>query len=77
MWWLDIIVVIVLLSGIYAFLTLVGFHTRWFARRTRRSVDSMYESYEDSTRQQRRYARRQGGAWRENPAPGDPGDRPR
>ena len=61
MWWLYVIVAAVLLFGIYAFLTLAGFETRVLSRRTTRTAESMYSSYADSLRKQRRRARQHGG----------------
>jgi len=60
-WWLYIIVAAVLLFGIYAFLVLAGFETRTLSRRTSRTAESMYSSYADSPRKQRRHAGQQGG----------------
>jgi hypothetical protein len=60
-WWLYVIVAAVLLFGIYAFLTLTGFETRVLSRRTTRTAESMYPSYADSLRKQRRYATEHGG----------------
>ena len=61
MWWLYVIVAAVLLFGVYAFLTLAGFETRVLSRRTTRTAESMYPSYADSPRRQRRYAGEHGG----------------
>lgn len=72
MWWLDIIIVLVLIFGVYGFLTLVGFRGRWFSRRTERTAESMYENYADSTRQQRRYAKQRGQTWRDQAGPDGP-----
>jgi len=60
-WWLYVIVAAVLLFGVYAFLTLAGFETRVLSRRTTRTAESMYPSYADSPRRQRRYAGEHGG----------------
>jgi hypothetical protein len=59
-WWLYLIVAALLLFGIYAFLTLIGFETQTLSRRTSRTAESMYPSYADSARKQRRYARQHG-----------------
>jgi hypothetical protein len=59
-WWEYIIIAAVLLFGIYAFLTLTGFETQILSRRTNRRAESMYSSYADPSRRQRRHARRQG-----------------
>jgi hypothetical protein len=61
MWWLYVIVAVVLLFGIYAFLTFAGFETRVLSRRTTRTAESMYPGYADSLRKQRRYAREHDG----------------
>ena len=61
MWWLYVIVAAVLLFGVYAFLTLAGFETRVLSRRTTRTAESMYPSYADSPRRQRRNAGEHGG----------------
>ena len=60
-WWMYIVVLAILLFGIYAFLELVGVRTRWMTRRSERTAESMYDSYSDSQRAQRRYAKRRGG----------------
>jgi hypothetical protein len=59
-WWEYVIIAAVLLFGIYGFLTLTGFETRTLSRRTTRTAESMYASYDDSLRKQRRYARQHG-----------------
>jgi hypothetical protein len=61
--WEYVIVAVILLFGIYAFLVLTGFETRTLSRRTTRTAESMYPSYADSLRKQRRYARQHGGEW--------------
>jgi hypothetical protein len=63
-WWLDIIVVVLLVFGIWGFLTLIGVQTRFFSRKSSRTAESMYDDYADSPRKQRRYAREHGGEWR-------------
>jgi hypothetical protein len=60
-WWEYVIIAAVLLLGIYGFLTLTGFETRVLSRRTTRTAADMYDSYADSSRKQRRYARQHGG----------------
>ena len=55
MWWEHIIIAAVLLFGIYAFLTLTSFETKFLSRRTSRTAESMYSSYAE-----RRHASRQG-----------------
>ena len=58
--WEYVIIAAVLLLGIYGFLTLTGFETRVLSRRTTRTAADMYDSYGDSLRKQRRYARQHG-----------------
>jgi hypothetical protein len=60
-WWEYVIIAAVLLFGIYAFLTFTGFETRTLSRRTNRTAESMYGSYADSLRKQRRWVREHGG----------------
>jgi hypothetical protein len=43
------------------FLTLTRFETRTLSRRTNRTAESMYASYADPSRKQRRSARQDGG----------------
>ena len=63
--WIDVVAAVVLLFGIYAFIELSGFRTRWMTRRTERTAESMYGNYADSKRAQGRYAKRHGGTWRD------------
>jgi hypothetical protein len=80
-WWLDIIVILLLVFGIWGFLTLIGVQTRFFTRKTTRTAESMYDEYADSPGKQRRYAREHGGGWRDDeeqppPSGDDAADRP-
>ena len=61
--WLDIGIVALFLVGIYAFIELVGWRTRWMSHRTSRTAENMYDQYADSPRRQRRYAQEHGGSW--------------
>ena len=58
MWWEYIIIAVILLFGIYAFLTLTGFETKVLSRRTNRTAESMYSNYADPSRRQRRHSTR-------------------
>jgi len=65
MWWLDDIVVpVVLLSGVYCFVSLVRSRTRAANRKTHRTAEDLYPRYADSLKKQRKYAREHGGAWK-------------
>jgi hypothetical protein len=65
--WLDIGIVALMLFGIYAFVTLTGWQTRWLSRRTGRTAESMYDQFSGPPRKQRRYASEHGGEWRDEP----------
>jgi hypothetical protein len=45
MWWMNIIVVALLAFGIYGFVSLVGFRTRWLNSKTTRRAEDMYGQY--------------------------------
>lgn len=64
-WWIYIVVVVLLATGIYAFVEAVGFRTRLLTRKSTRTAESMYDNYADSPGKQRRYARQRGGEWRD------------
>ena len=64
MWWLDDIVVpAVLILGFCSFAAIVRWRTRDMTRETTRTAESMYGSYADSVRKQRKYAEEHGGQW--------------
>jgi hypothetical protein len=54
-WWQYLIIAAVLIFGIYAFLRLTGFETRVLTRKTSRTAESMYNSYADRGRKQRKH----------------------
>lgn len=60
---MDIAVVALMITGLYAFAELVGWRTRMVTRRTMRNAEDMYDQYADSPGKQRRYARKHGGQW--------------
>jgi hypothetical protein len=59
----------VLLAGIYGFLVLMGYTTRFLSSGTDRTAESMYGDYADSPRKQRRYARKHGGQSHDDETP--------
>lgn len=65
MWWEYIVAVVVLILAGAGFVSIARFQTRNLSRKTNRTVDSMYGSYADSPRRQRRFAKRHGGSWRD------------
>jgi hypothetical protein len=75
MWWLYVIIVALFAVGVLGFLSLVGVNVHRLTDKTTRTAESMYASYADSPRQQRRYAQKHGGEWRDES--GRPGDIPR
>ena len=54
MWWMDIVVVVLLVFGIYGFVTLVGFNTRWLTRKTDRRAEDLYDEFADPPRSRHR-----------------------
>lgn len=54
MWWMDIVVVVLLVFGIYGFVTLVGFNTRWLTRKTDRRAEDLYDQFADPPRSRHR-----------------------
>jgi hypothetical protein len=63
-WWGYALFLLAVAVAIWGFLSLVGFRTSWLSRKSDRTAAEMYESYADSPRKQRRYARQHGGEWR-------------
>jgi hypothetical protein len=49
-WWMYIVVIAVLGSGVYGFVSLVRFRTRWLTSETNRRAEDMYDLYADSPR---------------------------
>jgi predicted negative regulator of RcsB-dependent stress response len=60
--WMDIGIVALFVVAIYAFVQLVGWRTRSMSRRSNRTAESLYDTYADSPRKQRRFARQHGGS---------------
>jgi hypothetical protein len=54
MWWMDIVIVLLLVAGVYGFLTIVGFHTRQLTRKTDRRAEDLYDNFADSPRSRHR-----------------------
>jgi hypothetical protein len=63
-WWEALLFFAAVIVAIWGFLSLVGFETRFWTRRTDRTAQDMYGEFADSPRKQRKYARRHGGEWR-------------
>lgn len=66
MWWVDILVPALFIFVIYSFVGLARFRTRTLTRKTTRTVESMYDNYADSLRQQQKYAKDHGGTWKDD-----------
>jgi len=45
MWWVDVVVVILFVLGIYGFATLVGFNTHRLTSKTDRRTEDLYDQY--------------------------------
>lgn len=54
MWWVDVVVAVLFLFGIYGFATLVGFNTRRLTRRSDRRAEDMYDQYAGPPRSRHR-----------------------
>jgi hypothetical protein len=54
MWWMDVIVVVVLAFGVYCFLSLVRWRTRWLSTKTTRRAEDMYDLHADRPRRRHR-----------------------
>ncbi|HEX6520219.1 MAG TPA: hypothetical protein VF070_09435 [Streptosporangiaceae bacterium] len=52
--WMYIVVVGVLAFGVYSFVSLVGWRTRWLTSKTARRADDMYDQYAAPERKRRR-----------------------
>jgi hypothetical protein len=65
-WWVDIVVPVLLILGVYGFLLMVGVNVNWLTRRSSKTADSVYDRYADSPRKQRKYARAHGGDWKDD-----------
>ncbi len=64
-WWQYIIIAAVLIFGVYCFWKLVDYRSRAMSRKSDRTAESMYDNYADSHPEQRRYARKRGGEWKD------------
>jgi hypothetical protein len=58
-WWMDVIVAILLIAGVYGLLVLTGFEKRVLTRKTSRTAESMYDNSADSAGNQRSRAGQQ------------------
>ena len=54
MWWIYIVAPALLTFGVYGFLTIVGFETRWLTRKTDRRAEDLYDDYADPPRHRHR-----------------------
>ena len=57
MWWEYLVVGAVFALGLFGFLNVVGFQTRWLSRRTARTAENMYPDFEDRSTRRRRARR--------------------
>ena len=56
MWWVDIVVVLLFIFGIYGFATLVGFNTRRLTGKTDRRAEDLYDQYGHRQRRWHRHS---------------------
>ncbi len=66
MWWLDVVIVLILIAGVWSFVIFARTRTRQLSRRTTRRAEDMYDEFADSRGAQKRFARRRAGSWRDN-----------
>jgi hypothetical protein len=59
-WWEALIFFAAVSLAIWGFLSMVGFETRFWTRRTDRTAKDMYDEFADSPAKQRSYARDHG-----------------
>jgi hypothetical protein len=45
MWWINIVVPILMVLGVYGFLRIVGVQTSWLTRKTHRRAEDMYDEF--------------------------------
>jgi hypothetical protein len=48
MWWLNVMVALLFVVGIYAFLVLTGFNTKFLSRRTSRRAEDLYPRFRNN-----------------------------
>ncbi len=61
MWWLDVLIVLVIIAGIYAFVVMARARTIRLSSHTDRTAEPMYDEFADPPRTQGRFVRRRGG----------------
>jgi hypothetical protein len=54
MWWLDVLIILVLVAGLMCFLQLVGFRGRILNRRTDPRAEDLYPAFAEERRWGRR-----------------------
>jgi hypothetical protein len=54
-WWGTVLFLAVVVLAIWGFLSIVGFNTRTFTRKTDRRAEDLYEDYADPRRGQHRH----------------------
>jgi hypothetical protein len=69
--WMNLVVIVVLLVGVYGFARLAGFRTKRLSSHTDRTAETIYGNYADSQSEQERFADRHGGSWRVDNPPRD------
>ena len=65
MWWLNIVILLVIIGGIYGFVVMARARTKRLSSHTDRTAEQMYDEFADSPKAQRRFARRRGATWRD------------
>jgi hypothetical protein len=65
MWLFDILIVLVLIAGVWGFVTMTRSRTRSLSSHTSRSAEDMYDEFADPPAVQKRFARKRSGSWRD------------
>lgn len=63
-WWEYIVFAIVVIVAVWGFASLIRVQSQYLTHRTDRTAQDLYNDFAESSRQQRKYARRHGGEWR-------------
>ena len=61
MWWLDVLIGLLFLTGIYGFVLMVRTMTTRLSSHTDRTAEQMYDQHADSPKKERRLSRRDRG----------------
>lgn len=58
MWWLDVVVALVVIGGVYGFVVLVRAQTQRLSSHTDRTADQLYDQFADPPKRHRHFSGR-------------------